>query len=47
MKSTDNAAMIRLCLKCKWPECWNCLGLTNCYSYGLRLELEKEDDAEE
>lgn len=37
----DTPQMIKLCLNCPWPVCWNCLGLKNKYSYGLRLELSE------
>lgn len=41
-KPIDTPEMIRYCLNCPWDNCWNCLGLKNCYSYGLRLELGGE-----
>lgn len=39
---TDTPAMIRECLSCLFPECNNCLGKTNIYAYGLRMELDEQ-----
>ena len=36
---SDTPEMIEYCLNCRWTECWNCLGRSNAYSIGLRLEL--------
>ena len=47
MKKLNNAmdtpSMIQWCLSCKWPDCWDCLGKKNDYSYGLRIELKARD----
>lgn len=40
-KQTDTPAMIRECLSCLFPECNNCLGKVNAYSYGIRMELDE------
>lgn len=36
----DTPEMIRTCLSCPWPRCWDCFGRNNAYSYGLRLAME-------
>ena len=42
--AVDTASMIRFCLKCPWPECWDCLGKKTEASAALRLKLKKEDE---
>lgn len=40
--TTDTPAMIRACLSCVFPECVDCLGRNNAYSYGIRMDLDDE-----
>ena len=43
-RQSDSQKMIEYCLRCPWTKCWNCLGLHNAYSVGLRLELGERQE---
>ena len=43
----DTPAMIKYCLDCPWPKCWNCLGQNNAYSWALKNDLKEEKDETE
>lgn len=41
VKPVDTPAMVQYCLSCPFPDCWDCLGKNNAYTYGLRMELDE------